>query len=595
MATPLFTVYEPINGESRVHEHPKLKLTDAERNAGVTPVNSAYFEMEIARYGPVDITGAVDSSAAINFAIAVNNGAVLLPAGNIRWDTPPTLGSQTAIVLRGAGEDKTTLWVKNQTGHSFVLSNSNSCVTFKCYDMTWDASNGDQSTVANYSTTWLSPLQVTRTSGLAVAYVYFQSVNSGFTAAVNAGFDFGTAIFVEGYELRMFQSVNGYGFQAGTGGTTSTTISLRKSYIHGVRQCYRIGGTCSDVTFTETVLESSCAGGISTLANVTWNACYFENIGSDPLALGRKGISAMSGDITFGNLLDSSNIDCVFTQIYGSMVFINCRFARLASGGTAPAWYEAVGTGSGVGANGSLTVIGGSNGELTGPWFRSDVVVGQKANFNFHIHDQTAGVLTGDRGVLNFLTDARLVTSGWWVAPMADATYRLVQISRGQFTYGVGSEATYTGALATNPTGGSNIVGDSVLISAPGSVARFVCVTGGTPGTWAPEQIGRIVSLTYSASMTPDAAAGTVFEILATNGTPFTINTPTNPAVGMKITVRILNTSGGALGLPTWTAYKMSAWTQPANGFNRSIEFEYSSVGGGFWYQASQTGVDVPN
>ena len=104
---------------------------------------------------------------------------------------------------------------------------------------------------------------------------------------------------------------------------------------------------------------------------------------------------------------------------------------------------------------------------------------------------------------------------------------------------------------------------------------------------------GQAFTLTYSTSMTPDAYNGLQQRIVANNGTAFTINAPLHPIIGQRLRIQIYNTSGGALGAVTWNAvYKMSAWTQPANGFNRSIEFYYDSV---FWCQVSQTGVDVPN
>jgi hypothetical protein len=101
--------------------------------------------------------------------------------------------------------------------------------------------------------------------------------------------------------------------------------------------------------------------------------------------------------------------------------------------------------------------------------------------------------------------------------------------------------------------------------------------------------------VTYSNSMTPDSSAGRRFIITATNGTAFTINAPTNTPTGgeQHIVITIRNTSGGALGAATWNAvFKMSAWTQPANGFSRSIDFVYDGTN---WVQVAQTGVDVPN
>lgn len=100
-------------------------------------------------------------------------------------------------------------------------------------------------------------------------------------------------------------------------------------------------------------------------------------------------------------------------------------------------------------------------------------------------------------------------------------------------------------------------------------------------------------TITYSASITIDVQEGNEFDITANNGTAFTINAPTNPLDGQRITITIRNTSGGALGVITWDAvFKMSAWTSPATTNSRSIDFKYNASN---WVQVGQTGVDVPN
>jgi hypothetical protein len=97
----------------------------------------------------------------------------------------------------------------------------------------------------------------------------------------------------------------------------------------------------------------------------------------------------------------------------------------------------------------------------------------------------------------------------------------------------------------------------------------------------------------YSASITIDAATTNAAEITATNATAFTIQAPTNPADGQLLTVTVRNTSGGALGAVTWNAvFKLAAWTQPANGFSRSITFRYNATN---WVEISRTTADVPN
>ena len=104
------------------------------------------------------------------------------------------------------------------------------------------------------------------------------------------------------------------------------------------------------------------------------------------------------------------------------------------------------------------------------------------------------------------------------------------------------------------------------------------------------------IGVTYSASMTPDLAEANHFTIVATNGTAFTINLPTNYGTSAEhFTITIRNTSGGALGVATWTTgYKMSTWTQPANGFARSITFAYNPATT-YFEEVSRTTADVPN
>lgn len=119
---------------------PCYPQTPAELAASVTPTNTTYPEMDIRRYGAVDVTGMNDSSNAINTAFTVNNGPVNFPVGMIRWDVPPVLGTQTSVILRGEGSDKTVLFTKNQGAYTFTLSNSTSCLTWKAYGLTVDGS-----------------------------------------------------------------------------------------------------------------------------------------------------------------------------------------------------------------------------------------------------------------------------------------------------------------------------------------------------------------------------------------------------------------------------------------------------------------------
>ncbi len=101
------------------------------------------------------------------------------------------------------------------------------------------------------------------------------------------------------------------------------------------------------------------------------------------------------------------------------------------------------------------------------------------------------------------------------------------------------------------------------------------------------------IAVTYSSSITIDAATAHIFQINASNGTAFTINAPTNPYTGQVMKIQIRNTSGGSLGAITWNSvFKLASWTSPANSFSRTIEFFYN---GANWIESSRTAADIPN
>jgi len=97
----------------------------------------------------------------------------------------------------------------------------------------------------------------------------------------------------------------------------------------------------------------------------------------------------------------------------------------------------------------------------------------------------------------------------------------------------------------------------------------------------------------YGSTINIDAALGQIYTINATTGAGFNINDPSNSVLGHQITITIKNTSGGALGAVSWAAlYKMATWTQPANGYSRSITFYYNGTN---WIEYTRTNSDVPN
>ena len=106
--------------------------------------------------------------------------------------------------------------------------------------------------------------------------------------------------------------------------------------------------------------------------------------------------------------------------------------------------------------------------------------------------------------------------------------------------------------------------------------------------------VPRKLALTYSASMTPDASLANTFTITVTNGAAFTIQNPINITDGQRFVITFINTSGGAMGAITLGSaiHIAGAFTNPATGFNRSLEF---LTVGTVHYEQFRSAADVPN
>lgn len=90
------------------------------------------------------------------------------------------------------------------------------------------------------------------------------------------------------------------------------------------------------------------------------------------------------------------------------------------------------------------------------------------------------------------------------------------------------------------------------------------------------------------------ASDGQLLELVATAGSTFSIAAPTGTIrAGQRFTLRVKNASGGALTFGGFPAVcRLAAWTSPANGFSRSITFQFD---GANWIEVGRTPADVPN
>lgn len=104
-----------------------------------------------------------------------------------------------------------------------------------------------------------------------------------------------------------------------------------------------------------------------------------------------------------------------------------------------------------------------------------------------------------------------------------------------------------------------------------------------------------IVADAYSASITPDAAAGRWHTITVTDNVALTINAPANPPAAnrsQELVIEIVNSSGGVMGNVTWDAafvFTGTSFTKPANTKTRNAKFQWN---GAKWIALSLAGAD---
>ena len=97
----------------------------------------------------------------------------------------------------------------------------------------------------------------------------------------------------------------------------------------------------------------------------------------------------------------------------------------------------------------------------------------------------------------------------------------------------------------------------------------------------------------WGTSTTLDASLANEFVITPTANNAWTLNAPTSARTGQRITIQIRATLGYAIGALTWDAvFKVAAWTNPADGYSRAIDFIYNGTN---WIEVSRTPADVPN
>jgi hypothetical protein len=151
-------------------------------------------------------------------------------------------------------------------------------------------------------------------------------------------------------------------------------------------------------------------------------------------------------------------------------------------------------------------------------------------------------------------------------------------ICRSNYVGGVHEHCVAYCSLATDGARGNTI-------ESPGGIVT-------TRGSWHGVTVKRR-AVPFAESIVFDATGSEQFDVTATSHADFSIAAPTSPVSDKVITVTVRNASGGALGKTTWNAaFKISAWTNPADGHSRSVVLRFD---GAHWVQIGQTGSDIPN
>ncbi len=125
------------------------------------------------------------------------------------------------------------------------------------------------------------------------------------------------------------------------------------------------------------------------------------------------------------------------------------------------------------------------------------------------------------------------------------------------------------------------------------NVAVYAPVTSTAPIALSPLNIEVTSGVNTGTNATIDSQGGSIWKItVLTNvsgASNFTLNAPLNPIKGMRSTLKVVNSSGGAL-TANLSVLKISGYTDPANGFFKTAQFYYDGTN---WLQVGAWSGDM--
>jgi hypothetical protein len=566
--------------------------------------------------------GSVDYVSQINSAIAAASGKTLrLPAGTFRHSTGLTFAN---VNVEGEGPDKTIL----------LFAGAGQAVNFNAGVGHWFTGIALQSNAAGQSGFLLSSgtgASVRRMRVLDFDGVGFQVGVVDVTGAYFSDIDYiecantartGTSGFIVdggGVSISSNANVSKNVFVKGKWATLYDIRGNNNIFIGGdaemnnsaatITQVFRISGGGNK--FRDTYVEQAGATFPALFINFTSTAISNSFNGVYLTASSVKNLDATITDAGTGNEFRSGPIGGGFpaqgrnTSPYNLLA--NSGFGSMRTS-TLPLSYTDI-FGTGTISRDSVTVRGSAYS------MRMDVVAA-RAGIAAYVATNSPGTRFPIDPVSVAKLRGRTVTASVWVNSNA-ANVGALKVFDG--TSNIGS-AVHTGSgnwelltvtakvlttanevgiqLRTDSDGTAKtgtvyfsepqlVIGNEVPYASIRPLNDYAASMAG-PFTFAPP-----VALTYGATIATDASLGNSFTVTATNGAAFTMSNPTNLKTGQRILYTISNTSGGALGVITWAGtFKLAAFTAPATGFNRSIEFQYNGTN---LIQLYQSAADVPN
>lgn len=548
--------------------------------------------------------------------------------------TSSTGGVQNAnpIVLDSAGRTPSGLWLTDGTLYKFVLAPANDTDPPTSPIWSEDNINAGDATLTSLATSagaaligwiyafsgavastvqnWISwqPVNVFGFMTVAqIADVQARTMALDVTAAIQAALDAtntggeiyfprGTYKITSTLTVKSGQTLTGTsrGVYSGITGSVlrGNTASLKLLQIQKgsagvlIQNLMFWGSSTTYLASTVAILmQGSSAAGDSAINGVRIANCGFwrweKAIYGGDTAVGGFQVSSIHivdcvlGECLYGAYLDSSNADywlmdnCTGScAVNGSIIYVN-RGGDIGIRNT---------TGSGADATTTafLTINGGS-----APIY---VERCQAESIKYFLLVNSGGA--GARVVMNCCVingDILFTPQGALMFIACDVTNPVTMSADGR-VIDLMSTWTLAGALTLNT---NSFAVAEIGVNRPSNTSQVLAKFK------AGSSVARLLK-SQAGTIAIDSRLATEFCLNITAGTAFTVGNPTvEPDTTPRITIQVKNSSGGAMGVITWdTLYKMSAWTNPANGFSRAIDFQYDGTN---WIQISQTGVDVPN